>query len=185
MELSELCLIRIEILYEDYLNKIQSIKSCGRYEKKQQYVHLFSREFYDIVFLHQKQVQFRLPFYSESAYKTLEEKGLLKINSLQNKYLKKYSLTYDHIHKPQLAMKKELEKFFLRRKPRPLSKKKFRLFFEKMAQTICVTKEENNQLSNENLVYDDNLFVVDKQGKEVDMSDLIIEKPITLFSLVL
>ena len=81
-------------------------------------------------------------------------------------------------------MKKELEKFFLRRKPRPLSKKKFRLFFEKMSQTICVTKEENYQLSNENLVYDDNIFVVDKQGKGVVMSDLIIEKPITLFSLV-
>ena len=183
MELSEICLIRIEILYEDYLAKIQSIKSCGRYEKKQQYVHLFSREFYDTLFHHQS--QFRLPFYSESAYKTLEEKKLLKANSLQNKYLKKYRLTYDHIHRPQLAMKKELEKFFLRRKPRPLSKKKFRLFFEKMSQTICVTKEENYQLSNENLVYDDNLFVVDRQGKGVDMSDLIIEKPITLFSLVL
>jgi hypothetical protein len=54
-----------------------------------------------------------------------------------------------------------------------------------MSQTICVTKEENNQLSNENLVYDDSLFVVDRQGKRVDMSTFIIEKPITLFSLVL
>ena len=183
MELSEICLIRIDILYEDYLAKIQSIKSCGIYEKKQQYVHVFSREFYDIIFHHQ--TRFRLPFYSETAYNILEEAKLLDRNNLKNTLLKKYGLTYDHIHRPQLAMKKELEKFFLKRKPRHMAKKKFRLFFEKMAQTICVTKEENNQLSNENLVYDDSLFVVDRQGKEVDMSALIIEKPITLFSLVL
>ena len=28
-----------------------------------------------------------------------------------------------------------------------------------MSQTICVTKEENYQLSNENLVYDDTIFM--------------------------
>ena len=180
MELSNLIVIRLEILHEDWLEKIIKMKSCKIDKKIEQYIHLLSREFYDLIF----SLCNHLPFYSESAYNILEENMLLHRILLPHPILKKHGLTYDHIYKPQVIIKKKLKKILTEKNYTPLSKAEFRSMFEEMTKTICVTKDENYKLSKEKLIYDINLFVLNKHGEryEVDLinyeedSDILNQK---------
>ena len=176
--------IRLEVVREDYLEVIVKITLCKFDKKIEQYIHVFSREFYDLVF---NSFNY-LPFYSESAYNILEENMLLHSNriNLPHLILKKHGLTYDHIYRPQMEMKKELGKILTEKNYTPLSKTKFTSLFEEMSKVVCVTKDENYKLSKEKLIYDSNLFVLNQKGKKAKMSDIKkTEKPVNLFSLVL
>ena len=52
--------------------------------------------------------------------------------------------------------------------------------FEEMTKTICVTKDENYKLSKEKLIYDINLFVLNKHGEryEVDLINYVEDSDI-------
>ena len=177
----------VVILYEDFLIKAKKIRRKSMpFFKKERHIKQYSRLYYDTIHCCSGIV---LPFFSKEAYDTLKEHNHLKKNkSISKEILKSCKLTYDHIHKPQLYIKSELEKFLTDKDASVPSKKEFAEMFDMLRQTVCVTKDENLELRDEKISYGENFHLFNDKGKKVKFEKVLkyeTPTPVDIFSLAL